>query len=104
MKEKLGLVLLLVVATTQAQTVEAEMSELKRMADNCSASISAPSCEITSYCLAFKSYSNTLMPDGPPGYYDAHIPDKSMNLGNGNLVRDAVRAATKAAKAMGNCT
>lgn len=104
MKKKMGLVLLLIVVKTQAQTVETEMSELKRLADNCSASISAPICDVTSACRAFKNYSNALMPDGPAGYYHAHIPDKSMNMGNGNLVRDAVKAATKADKAMDHCT
>lgn len=104
MKKKLGLAFLLVAVNTQAQTVEAEMSELKRLADKCSASISTLNCSVTSVCHAFKNYSNALMPDGPAGYYDAHIPDKSMNMKNGNLVRDAVKAANKADKAMDSCT
>lgn len=103
MKPILGLALLLVAAQVQAQTVETEMTKLKQLAENCLASISTKSCNVTTACDVFRSYSKELMPDGPAGYYDLHVPDKSMNLENGTLVRDAVKAASKANKTVEKC-
>ena len=79
------------------------MTKLKQLAENCLASISTKSCDVATACHVFKSYSKELMPDGPAGYYDLHVPDKSMNLGNGKLVSDAVKAASKANKAVEKC-
>ena len=102
MKKILGLALLLVAAEAQAQSVESEMTKLRQLAENCLLSIQ--SCGVTTACRVFRSYNRELMPDGPAGYYDLHVPDKSMNLGNGKLVSDAVKTASKASKAVEQCT
>lgn len=103
MKKVLGVALLLIVADAQAQTVEAEMTKLKQLAESCIASLSTQSCGATTSCNVFKSYSRELMPDGPAGYYELHGPDKSMNPQNGKLVSEAVEAASKANKAGEKC-
>ncbi len=104
MKKILGLALLLIVAEAQAQTVEAEMTKLKQLAESCLASLPTQNCDVTTACNVFKSYSRKLMPDGPAGYYELHGPDKSMNPGNGKLVSEAVKAAATANKAGEKCT
>jgi hypothetical protein len=103
MKKVLGVALLLTVADAQAQTVEAEMTKLKQLAESCIASLSTQSCDATTTCNVFKSYSRELMPDGPAGYYELHGPDKSMNPQNGKLLSEAVKAASRANKAGENC-
>jgi len=85
MKKILGLALLLVAAEAKAQSVENEMTKLKLLAENCLASLSPQSCDVTTACEAFKSYSKELMPDGPAGYYELHcsgqlIPDTALSF------------------------
>ena len=103
MTKIIGVALLLTLADAQAQTVDAEMTKLKQLADGCIASLSTQSCDKTTACSVFKSYSRELMPDGPAGYYELHGPDKSMNPQNGKLVSEAVKAASKANKAGEKC-
>lgn len=103
MKKVLAVALLLIVADAQAQTVEAEMTKLRQLAESCIASLSTQSCSATTSCNVFKSYSRELMPDGPAGYYELHGPDKSMNPKNGKLVSEAVKTASKANKAGEKC-
>ncbi|WP_458376615.1 hypothetical protein [Pseudomonas pergaminensis] len=55
MKKVLGVALLLIVADAQAQTVEAEMTKLKQLAESCIASLSTQSCGATTSCNVFKS-------------------------------------------------
>ncbi|KPA98239.1 hypothetical protein [Pseudomonas asplenii] len=104
MKRILGFTLLLIAVQVKAQTVEVEMTKLKQLADSCTASLPSQSCSVTSVCEVFESYSNELMPDGAPGYYEMHGKDKSMTPGNGKLVSDAVTAAFRAKKALRKCS
>lgn len=103
MKKVLGLALMLVAAKANAQSVEDEMTKLKRLAESCLALLSTQGCNATNACDAFKGYSRQLMPDGPAGYYELHGPDKSMSPGNGKLVSDAVKAESRAHKAIKKC-
>lgn len=86
-----------------AQSVEIEMAELKRLAEQCESSISASRCDVTSACSAFQRYYGSIMPDGAPAYYDLHARNKTMNFGNGKQVSDAVTAATRANKVVKKC-
>lgn len=103
MRKILGLALLLMAAEAAAQSVDDEMIRLKQVAESCLASLQAQNCELTTACVEMQRYSKALMPDGPAGYYDKHIPDKSMNPKNGKLVSAAVTKEGEANKAMEKC-
>lgn len=86
-----------------AQSVEVEMMELKRLAEQCESSIRPSRCDATPACSAYKRYHGSIMPDGAPAYYDLRIRNGAMNFGNGKQVSDAVTAATRADKLLKKC-
>lgn len=103
MKKALGLAVILFVAKAGAQTLETEMTTLRQLAENCSASLSSKNCSVTGACQTFKRYSSALMPDGPAGYYDVRIRQQSMRLEDGKMVSKAIEAFNVANKASSRC-
>ncbi|MCD7041647.1 hypothetical protein LRQ11_21635 [Pseudomonas sp. MAFF 311095] len=104
MKNVLGLLFSLVATPAFAQSVETEMNQLKVRTDSCIASSQAKQhCERTAECIEFQRYSKALMPEGLPGYYDAHLRDKTMNPENGKGVSAAAKAKIQADKLIEQC-
>ena len=104
MKNVLGLLFSLVATPAFAQLVETEMSPLKVRADSCIASSQfTQHCQRTAECIEYQRYSKALMPEGLPGYYDAHLRDKTMNPENGKGVSTAAKAKIQADKLIEKC-